>query len=131
MATQKQIDKVQSLAARYDAGQKIRETEWPVWLRGPKPASKWSSAQEDGASVREYLNAMGISDEADADPRAINWDAYRAHERGQHCESCGRCGKVLCDECYGWSRTIERSAYESKLVKRSTIVHHHPVSAAG
>ena len=102
--TPKQAEKVRILRAKLDAGVKVKESEWPAWMRGPKSPTTWSSDDERNESTLriQYLDAMGLKDPADANPCAIYWPAYRAMERGERCEVCARPGETLCPVCGPW-----------------------------
>lgn len=93
------IKKVETLLAKVRAGVRIKDSEWPAWMRGVKSPASWSFADDRSGTVTAYLAAMGFSDESQANPAAIDWDAYRAVERGERCESCGRPGPTVCRDC--------------------------------
>ena len=106
----KEAVKAAVLLAKADAGQTIRQTAWPAWMRPRKLKLLPSDKDMSGCIVR-YADAMGIPD-ADLDPRAINWDAYGEwcanDPRHGRCDVCGR-GAVngeTCDSCNTWSEAI-------------------------
>lgn len=103
--TPKQAEKVRILRAKIDAGVTLKESEWPAWMKNAGKAPDWRHDDDRNETTmrHEYLAAMGLKDPADANPCAIYWDAYRAHERGEHCDVCGRPGETLCPVCKAWT----------------------------
>lgn len=104
--TRKQVEKISILRAKIEAGLRVKDSEWPTWLSG-KPKAIWAPSDETRnyyVMLAEYLEAMGLKDSSDANPAAIQWEAYYALERGERCEVCARPGPNLCDTCGSWSR---------------------------
>jgi hypothetical protein len=107
--TPKQAEKVRILRAKIEADLPIKPSEWPAWQRNAGKGWEWTPAYEtrNEATMRhEYLAAMGIKDEADANPCAIYWDAYHARETGIRCDTCGRPGLEWCQSCRNWLQRI-------------------------
>jgi hypothetical protein len=119
--SRKELAQARTLVTKIRAGIPIREGEWPADLKGPAypwghgwpkmmsdedaarivlPSFRQPTMPEDkqGASLEDYLNAMGL-DEEHANPAAIYWHAYDELERGHRCESCGRGGPSPCRDC--------------------------------
>lgn len=103
--TKAQVAKIRILRAKAEAGVAIKDSEWLPWQKGPK-ALKYDDERNETTMRHLYLAAMGIKDEADANPAAIYWDAYEALERGESCTVCGRRGEELCRPCQSWREGI-------------------------
>jgi hypothetical protein len=116
--TPKQVEKVLILRAKIEAGIAVKDSEWPTWLRGA-PKVIWKASEDTRSShemTRLYLDAMGFTDESEANPAAISWNVYHARERGESCDVCGRSGLERCDPCRDWVYAQERhkaSAYRA------------------
>ena len=77
--TKAQIAKARILRAKIEAGIPVRETEWPAWMR-PRRLT-YEDDRNEWEMREEYLRNKGITEDQ-ANPAAINWDAYHARERG-------------------------------------------------
>lgn len=77
-AQKKQMLKNKDLFDRILAGAKVKESEFPANLRGPRK----SEAKLEGATVQEYLKALN-KDSEDVSPAAISWDAYNARQNSE------------------------------------------------
>lgn len=104
--TKAQVAKIRILRAKAEAGATIKESEWLPWQKAPKTL-KYEDTRDETTMRHLYLAAMGIKDEADANPAAIYWSAYEALERGESCEVCGRAGETLCRPCYQWKAALQ------------------------
>lgn len=77
-AQKKQMLKNKDLFDRILAGAKVKESDFPANLRGPRK----SEPKLDGPSVQEYLKVLG-KDVEDVSPASINWDQYNARQNAE------------------------------------------------
>ena len=112
--TKAQMAKIKLLRAKAEAGATIKESEWLSWQKLPK--LRYDDDRNEATMRRAYLAAMGLDDEADANPAAIYWSAYEAVERGESCAVCGRRGENPCRPCGEWTRTMtDRKAIRARV----------------
>ena len=118
--TAKQAAKQKLLYDKLTAGLKVRESEYPVWQR--KAGKDWMWAPSDESRDehqfrREYETAMRAihGQDWEPNPAAVEWDAYRALERGEHCDICGRPGPKACDPCRRWSE----ARFDAKRIRKA------------
>ena len=52
------IKKVETLLAKVRAGVRIKDSEWPAWMRGAKSPASWSFADDRSGTVTAYLAAI-------------------------------------------------------------------------
>ena len=113
--TRAQVAKIKLLRAKVEAGVSIKESEWLPWQKTPK-GRRYEDERDETTMRHLYLAAMGIKDEANANPAAIYWSAYEALERGESCEVCGRGGEKLCRPCYSWNQSMaERQSIRRRV----------------
>ena len=106
--TPKQAAKQKTLYDKLVAGLKVRESEYPAWQRNAGKIERYVDDRGEHELRAEYQRHMEAIHGADwqPNPAAVEWDAYRAVERGERCEICARPGPQTCEPCRDWHRGL-------------------------